>query len=468
MNGKRDRKNVGTSPAADLGRRAFLKRSLVCGAAIAAPHIVTTPVFGADAPSNRVNVGQIGCGNIGSNYHIPILTRESDVRIIAVADAYKSRREAAAARLNKKYGEGTTKAYADFRELLARPDVDAVIIGAHDNWHMPMSIAAAKAGKDVYCQKPLGLDFGLTKVLRKVIHDRKRIFQFGTQYRSMARHRRMVQLVRNGYIGQLQRIDVWCRDLSSNVDQYNVKPYGATAEIPVPADLDFDAWMGPSPMVPYTADRATAWGGYHCPETSLGFIAGCGIHELGLAQWGNKADHVSPLRYAGTGRVPTAGVFRTLERWDVMCDYPNGVKLRFMDFRTAKPVALHYLPSWHDGPSSQCDGLIFHGTEGWISDAEGFCASNQLLWKLPFKPGDEQLQASPEHNRNFIDCVKSRQETICPVEMAIRCDAICQLANLAARTGRVIQWDPGKELIVGDAEASRMLTRPYRDPWKVW
>lgn len=444
-------------------RREFLKGAVAAGAAFAVPTIMTGPVHGAAAPSNRVNVGQIGCGGI-SHYHIGYLGQMPDVRIVAVADAYKSRREATAAKLNGQYGEkGTVKAHADFREILARPDVDAVVVAAHDNWHTPMSIAAAKAGKDVYCQKPLGLDFGLAKLLRKVIQEQKRIFQFGTQYRSMARYRQMVQLVRNGYIGQLQRIDLWCRDVSFNVDQYHVKPYGSTAEIPVPKDLNFDAWMGPSLMVPYTADRATCWGGYHCPETSLGFIAGCGIHELGLAQWGNKADHTSPIRYKGTGHVPAEGVFRTLERWDVTCEYQNGVKLRFMDHRTAKEATAKTLPSWHDG-----DGVIFHGTEGWISDAEGFCTSNKGLWKVQWKPSDEQLPVSPEHNRNFIDCVKARRETMCPVEMAIRCDTICQVANIAAQTGRTIQWDPEKETIVGDEEASKMLIRPYRDQWKVW
>jgi hypothetical protein len=239
--------------------------------------------------------------------------------------------------------------------------------------------------------------------------------------------------------------------------------YSSTVEVPPPADLDFDAWQGPSPLVPYTVDRATNWGGYHCPETSLGFIAGCAIHELGLAQWGNKSDHTSPVHYAGTGSLPKEGIYRTLERWDVTCDYPNGVQLRLMDFRTAKPVAMTYLRSWHP-----YDGVTFHGSEGWISDAEGFCSSSPALWKLKFKPGDEQLPVSPEHNRNFIDCVKSRQETICPLEMGIRCDAICQLANIAALTGRAIHWNPQAEKIVNDAEAAKMLVRPYREKWKVW
>lgn len=464
MNSMPDKVN---SSAAAISRRGFLRGAVATGTVFAVPHVMLRPLVGAVAPSNRINVAQIGCGGIGS-YHINTLSAMPDVRIIAVADAYKSRRETAAARLNQQYGEkNAVTAYADFREILARPDVDAVIIGAHDNWHTPMSIAAANAGKDVYCQKPLALDFSLTKTLREVIRDKKRIFQFGTQYRSQGpqgRYRRMVQLVRNGYIGQLKRIDVWCRDVSFNVGHYHVKPYGSAAEAPVPADLDFDAWMGPSEMVPYTVDRATCWGGYHCPETSLGFIAGCGIHELGLAQWGNKTDHTSPIRYAGTGMVPSEGIFRTLARWDVTCDYANGVKLRLMDHRTAREAVGPTLPrTWRDG-----DGIIFHGTEGWISDAMGFCASNQSLWKAEFKPTDEQLMISPEHNRNFIDCVKSRQETICPVEMAIRCDTICHLSDIAARTGRVIQWNPEKEEIVGDDAAAKMLTRPFREKWRVW
>jgi predicted dehydrogenase len=432
-------------------------------AVAAAPYVVTSPVFGADAPSNRVTVGLIGCGNIGSNYHAPTLMREEDVRMVAVADAYKSRRDALADRLNRHYGQGTTRAYADFREILARPDVDAVVVGAHDNWHVPMAIAAAAAGKDVYCQKPLGLDFGLVGLLRDTVTRKRRIFQFGTQYRSSYRYRLMVQLVRNGYIGKLERIDLWSRDVSFNANQYAVKPYGSAKEVPAPEDLDFDAWQGPSEMVPYTADRCTCWGGYHCPETSLGFIAGCAIHELGLAQWGNKTDDTSPVHYKGTGHVPTEGIFRTLERWDVMCDYANGVKLRFMDCRTAGQVVKETVPSWRPG-----DGLIFHGSEGWISDAGGWACGDKKLWQTKFRQSDEILPVSREHNRNFIDCVKSRQETLCPVEMAIRCDAICQLATVAAVTGREIQWDPKAERITNDAEAEKMRIRPFRDKWKVW
>jgi predicted dehydrogenase len=446
-----------------LTRRSFLAASLAAGVAPTIIPAVAVRAQGASpTPSNRVTVGLIGCGNI-ANYHFNYLSRMEDVRIVAASDAYRGRREAMAARLDEKYAGKVCQAQDDFRGVFSRPDVDAVVLAVHDHWHVPMAIAAAEAGKDVYCQKPLGLDFGLRDRLRETFRRKKRVFQFGTQYRSMGRYRHMVQLVRNGYIGSLQRIDAWCRDLTHDVELYSGKPYGSTTEIPVPKDLNFDAWQGPSPMVPYTADRATCWGGYHCPETSLGFIAGCGIHELGLVQWANKSDDTSPVSYEGSGKVPQEGVFRTLESWDVTCDYANGVKLRFMDYRKAKTVAGPLLPSWHPN-----DGLIFYGSDGWISDAEGFCASDKTIWKRPSKPGDEALPPSDEHNRNFIDCVKTRQETICPLEMGIRCDVICQMANLAALTGRKIRWDPVQEKIVKDAEAEKLLVRSYRDTWKVW
>jgi hypothetical protein len=188
---------------------------------------------------------------------------------------------------------------------------------------------------------------------------------------------------------------------------------------------------------------------------------------LGIAQWGNKTDHTSPIHYEGTGKVPQEGIYRTLEHWDVSCKYENGVHLRLMNHRKAKVVMEQYRPKelkWRDA-----DGMLFHGTEGWIGMLCGtFYASNQKIWQTKFKASDERVPPSTEHNRNFIDCVKLRGETMCPVEMAIRCDTICHMSDIAARTGRPIKWDPKNEKIVGDAEASKMLTRPYRKKWKVW
>jgi predicted dehydrogenase len=456
------------SSVVSSSRRQFLKQAIGASTVFAAPNIITGPLFGAESANGTVNVALIGCGNIG-NYHRSHLRQTPGARIIAVADAYRSRREKFAEELNALYNEtGLVKAHADFREILARPDIDAVFIGAHDNWHTPMAIAAMKAGKDVYCQKPLALDFSLTKLLRQTAVESGRIFQFGTQFRSSARYRQMVRLVRNGYIGKLEKMLVWSRGVKWDADKYHAKSYGSAQEILVPEDLDFDAWMGPSEMVPYTADRCTNWGGYHCPETSLGFIAGCAIHELGLAQWGNKTDHTSPIRYEGTGHVPQEGIFRTLETWDVNCDYENGVKMRLMEVSKAEGV-LAAMPEFGGKYNKLTfDGVIFMGTEGWVTDANGFGAHDREIWRTKFKDDDEDFSPSTGHVQNFIECVKSRKETLCPVEMAIRADTIAHLANAAAITGRPIKWDPEKEEIIGDPEATKMLSRPSREKWRVW
>jgi len=459
-------KGTGIMNELATSRRKFIKAGIGAGAVLGFPTIVPCSVFGANAPSNKVNAGMFGCGGI-SGYHEHYLNQMDDVVVTAVCDAYKSKREAKAERLNKHYGgKNITKAHADFREILARPDIDAVFIAAHDNWHTPMSIASIRAGKDVYCQKPLALDFSLTGTLRAAVKKHNPVFQFGTQYRSMGRYRKMVELVRNGYIGKLQRIDVWCRNVNNDTDKYNVKPYGSTEVMSVPADLDFDAWQGPSHMAPYTVDRCTNWGGYHCPETSLGFITGCGIHPLGVAQWGNNSDDTSPIRYEGTGNMPGAGIYRTLEHWNVMCDYENGVKLHFMDDQTAQAVVKSYNPGEWRG----ADGVVFHGTKGWIGDISGgFYASDNKLWKVEFSEGEKRLPVSKEHNRNFIDCVKSREEPMCPAEMAIRCDTIGHLARAAALSGEVVKWDPKTEKLIDSQAAEKFLAPlPYRKKWKVW
>lgn len=449
-----------------MSRRGFLQSGLAASAAVGMPTVVPNTVFGAYAPGNRVNVGLIGCGGIG-HYHKNWLNQYEDVRVVAVSDAYKSRRTAMAAELNGHYGSNdAVKVYDDFREVIASPEVDAIFIGAHDNWHTPMAIAAARGGKDVYCQKPLALDLGRSKILRKAVQENGTVFQFGTQYRSESLYPTMVELVRNGYIGELKRIDVWSRNVLNDTKRYHVAPYGASEEAPVPEDLDYDAWQGPAPLVPYTVDRCTNWGGYHCPETSLGFVAGCAIHPLGVAQWGNRSDHTSPVRYQGSGSVPTEGIYRTLCRWDVMCDYENGVKLHMMDMESAREVVAGYFTK----ELQNGDGVVFHGTEGWIGDFNmgSFHASDERLWKEELKPDAERVYQSKGHVRNFIDCVKSRKETVCPVEMAIRCDTIAHMVNVAAQTGRVVNWDPEAEVIVGDDLAARMLTRPYREEWKIW
>jgi len=450
-------------------RRKFLKNAATAGALIRFPTIVPIKVIAGNGrfmPNDRVNIGMIGCGSIADYFHRRNLKRVENARVVATCDAFQKRADEMASRYNNDYAAKVCTPNRDFREVLAREDVDAVIIAAHDNWHTPMSIAAVRAGKDVYCQKPLALDYSQTPILREAVKENDRVFQFGTQYRSQGRYRKMVELVRNGYIGELKHIDVWARNVHNDADKYHVAPYGSTQEVPVPDGFDFDIWQGPSLMAPYTVDRCTNWGGFHCPETSLGFLAGCGIHPLGVAQWGNRSDHTSPIHYEGTGNLPNEGIYRTLEYWDMHCRYENGVTLRLMDAMAAEKVVSRY----HEKPWKSGDGVVFHGTEGWIGEiCGGFQASDRRLWKMELKASDEKLPVSREHNQNFVDCVISREETMCPVEMAIRCDAICHLTRAAALTGKPVDWDPVKEQVVGNTNAAQMLgPQAHRPEWQIW
>lgn len=410
-----------------------------------------------------INVAIIGCGGI-SAFNVYPLTRKFDDRAIitAVCDVYKHRRDNMAKELNAQYGEGTTRAYPDFREILERKDVDAVCICAHDNWHVPMSIAAAKAGKDIYCQKPLSISMEWSKILRQEVEKAKVIFQFGTQQRSWTPFRKTCELVRNGYIGELKEILVWCPDMSTQADRFRGKPYGSTEEVAVPDGLDYDGWQGPSDLVPYTVDRCTTYGGYHAPETSLGFIAGWGIHPLDIAQWGNRSDDTSPIKYEGTGSLPKEGIFRTVEQWDIHATYENGMPLRFMDFRTAKEPLKGFE---HDGNH----GTLFRGSKGYITvNRRGVKSDIPGIIKTELKKSDETLYVSREHTGNFLDCIKSRRKPVCTLEAAIRSDTICHMTDITVRTGRTINWDPEAETIKGDAEASKLLDRPARKKWKTW
>jgi predicted dehydrogenase len=232
--------------------------------------------------------------------------------------------------------------------------------------------------------------------------------------------------------------------------------------VPPPSDFNFDLWCGPSPLRPYTVDRCTQFGAYHIYDYALGFIAGWGAHPLDIAQWGLGTDNTSPVFYEGAGALPQFGLLDTVESWDMHCHYANGVHMRFMDFREAKPVVAAYRKR------SPIQGTTFFGTEGWVSvERGGFEVSKDSLKDVKFGPNDIHLYESDNHHKNFIDCVKSRKQPISPLEGAIRSDTISHLSNIMIRLRRPIQWDPEREIIVGDEEASKMLDRPMRPAWRI-
>jgi len=424
-----------------ISRRGFLKGTAVASAAIACPTIVPSSVFGAEAPSKRIMVGHIGVGGQGGGL-LGAFVRCSEGQSVATCDPFKGRRDKRAkwvdAGYSKKFGKTYKgcRTFGDFRELLAREDIDAIVCATPDHWHVPITIAAAKAGKDVYCEKPLGISVAHNKAARAAIHRYKVMFQYGTQQRSNNTHcARACELVRAGYIGELKAIDV-------------VAPNGATGgnptPQPVPADLDYNMWLGPAPKAPYTKDRVIGGGRWHIYDYALGFIAGWGAHPLDIAHWGYPH---TPVEYEGTGKIPTKGLFDTIVNWDVKGKYESGVTFTLKAGR---------------------DKTTFTGTKGVIWASRGRAGSSiPGILKTKIKPNEEKLLQDTNHYRNFLKACKSRKTPAADIDSAVQSDFMSHLGDIAIRTKRKIKWDPKKEVIIGDDAASRMLTRAMRPPWKL-
>jgi predicted dehydrogenase len=399
----------------------------------------------AVAANDKVNVAFIGVGTRGGDGLIPMFLPVSECHAVAVCDAWKDRRENRAKKIEALYAErsgtGTYKGcstHADFREVLDRKDIDAVVIATPDHWHIPLAILAARAGKDIYLEKPLGVSLVQAQKLRKALAENKRVFQYGTQQRGSTHIRVGCELVRQGRVGKVHTVVV----LAPGGDRG-----GTTEAMPVPEGFDFEMWLGPGPRRPYNDLLCkAAWPGhYYCYDYCLGFIAGWGAHPLDVAQWGLGTDHTSPVEYEGVGYVPKTGLFTAVSNWVVRARYANGVTMHFMD-----------------DPVNQTK---FIGDEGWISlSRNSITASPKTLL-----PAVLQVQKgeNSNHARDFIEAVRTRATTEAPFEAAFHSDTISHLSNIAVRTGRRIRWDPKRELIIDDAEASKMLDRSQRDPWKV-
>ena len=455
-----------------MNRRHFLKSVIAAGAA---PTFIPAGILraqdGKPTPSNRVTFALIGSGSMG-NGGLGNVLANPDAQVIAACDVFKSRREKTAKRVDDHYKTTGCAAYGDFRELLARNDLDCVEIATGDYWHIPIALAAARAGKDMYVEKPLGISLDWAYVLRKEINDRKRIFQHGTWQRSSAHFRKACEMVSNGVIGKVRRVEAWTHGMASDVggifnegSKLRQMHLDGLKGAPVPEELDYNMFLGPAPAKPFTAVRGTHHAIFHCSDYALGFIAGWGIHAVDIAQWALGMDHSAPVSYKGTGRLPDIfGLFDTLATWDVQCTYENGIEMHFMDAFTAKPVIEKYRP--------YCDhGTTFFGEKGWISvDRAAVYASEQewKAWKIfDCGPNAKKLYESKNQWGNFIDCVKTRKPTINPIESAIIGDVICHLSDMAVRTGREIKWDPKAEKVIDDNEAQLLLSKTPRAPWKI-
>ncbi|MCL5279512.1 MAG: Gfo/Idh/MocA family oxidoreductase [Planctomycetes bacterium] len=431
------------------------------------PYVVPGRVLGAAGgtpPSTKIVMGCIGIGSMGGG-HLRGFAGQEDVRVVAVCDLRRKFRENAKQTVDGRYGNTGCTMYHDYRELLARPDIDAVCIATPDHWHALIAIEAARNRKDMYMEKPADVHVAAAKALRAAINRYGVVFQFGTQQRSSQEFRQCCELVRSGRIGKLHTIVVGSLP-GMEFENQPLQPQ------PDPSEFDYDMWLGPAPWSPYTfqrsASRAEGSPGYwmHIHDYGLGCLSGAwGIHHVDIAQWGNNTDDTGPLEVEGTGVLPQDGLCDTAVTWRVEHLYANGVKMIHMDSRhTEKEFPQFVTPVLE---SRGC-GILFIGSDGWVIISRGgIDAHPKSLLQTIFSANEPRLPVSNNHKRNFLDCLKTRQKTICPIETAVRSDTICHLDDIAIHLGRKLHWDPKTEQFTGDDEANRLLTRPLRSPWRL-
>ena len=420
-----------------LTRRQFVQ---IGAFAAVAPTIIPARVLGADAPSKKITIGFIGTGDHGTNWNLRRYLKLQDSRVLVVCDVDETRKEFAKEQVDAAYKNKDCAMTKDFREVLARPDIDAVMISTPDHWHTLISLMALRAGKDVQCEKPtLTIDEG--KLLIETVRKHQKVFQTSTEDRSLPVYHRMAELVRNGRVGKLQRIEVILPKQPGNAGDPTPKP--------VPPELDYEMWLGPAPFAPYTPQRVHfnfrwIW------DYSGGIICDWGAHLFDTAQWGNNTERSGPVEVEGTGTFWEGGLYNTVKDYDVTYRYANGVVM------TCKPgdPSIKFIGT---------DGWV--GNRGWIGKLE---ASNPEILNSKIGPSELHLFTNPEgEHRDFLDCVKSRKDPYFPVDIGHRVSSVCHLANIALKLKRKLKWDPEKEEFVNDAEANAMRTRTLRSPWKL-
>lgn len=425
---------------AHLDRRTFLGSSL-------APLILPAAACGAN---DRINLGMIGVGGMGSG-HLRALVNQSDVRVVAICDVKSDNRNRATDAVNTAYKENTCAGYNDFREMLVRPDIDAVLMAVPDHWHALIGIEAARRGKHMYYEKPMGVSVAESQAMRAAVKRNGVVFQFGTQQRSSHNYRHTIELIRNGRIGELKTIII-----GSAMSQYRPNQ----PEQPIPEGFDYEMWLGPAPWVPYTFERCTRnWTLIY--DYSLGCISGAwGVHDVDIAQWAADADHTGPIEVEGSGVYPADGIYDTAVQWEVEHKYANGVKLIHTDIQTAKKRA----PQFAFGSMAS----VFIGTEGWIYVSRNALRTHpEGLVREKFGPGQQHVIRSDDHKRNFLEAVRTGAQPISHIDAAVNADHVCQQADVAMRLKRKLRWDPANERFVDDPQANRMLSRPMRSPWRL-
>ncbi len=415
-------------------RRGFLKASL---AAAVAPYAITRFSLAENPPSERITVGLIGTGNRGTSL-LGGLGALDEAQVLAVCDIDGARLAKALATARNRSGQNACQAYRRWREVVAREDIDAVIVATPDHWHALMTIAAARAGKDIYCEKPLCTTIEEGQAMVAAVRRHGRICQTGSQQRSDRNFRFACQLVRNGRIGKLKTITAGLT--ASHAPHPQDRPSD---------DFDFDTWLGPAPRVPFHPQR-THWNFRWILDYSGGQLTDWGAHQVDIAQWGHGTSDTGPVEIELNGpvRFTDNPLYDAPEQFTFTSTFADGVKLV---------------------TSSRADrGIRFEGSEGTLFVKRGWLVANpRHLLDTRFGPDAVQLPVSHNHLADFLQAVKTRRDPIAPVEHGHRSISICHLGAIAMRLGRKIRWDPQAQTIGGDPAAARMLGRAYRQPYQL-
>ena len=455
-------------------RRKFLKDTIKLTAGTVAlnsfPIIVPSSVFGKNAPSNKINIGQIGCGRIARTHDLAETFKYDQAHIMAIADLDRNRLQ-----LGKKLVEGwytkktgnenyvDIKTYDDYHELLANKDIDAVIISTPDHWHAQPAMEAAIAGKHIYLQKPTSLTIEEGRMMSNTVQKSGVVFQLGSQQRSInpwPQFKRACELVRNGRIGKLHTVHIGLPSDPAG---------GNTAEMPIPENLNYDMWLGSTPYIYYTLDRVhsqtdpdSRGGWLRLEQFGAGMITGWGVHHIDIAHWGMNTELTGPVEIEGNAEFPKTGLWNVHGNYNVHAKYANGVAMNLS--------------------SENPNGIKFEGTNGWIFVSRGnvsvtatdptaggtnkaFVASDPKILSSVIGPNEIHLYESKEQHGNWLDCIQNKKPTISPAEVAHRSCSACLVAHAAMKIGKKLYWDPKKESFNGNVEANKLLSRPQRFPY---
>ncbi len=451
-----------------MKRRNFLKNTVATTAgAILIPSVVPSSVFGKNAPSNKINVGQIGCGRIAQTHDMPGTLQHDVARMIAVSDLDSNRMKDGKKLVEnfykKKTGSNTAvdvKMYDDYKEMLLNKDIDAVIISTPDHWHSQPALEAALAGKDIYLQKPTSLTVTEGRLLSDIVHRQGTILQMGTQQRSMPQFRRAAELVRNGRIGKIHTVKIGLPG----------DPSGPVFETgPVPSNLNYDMWLGSTPEIPYHEKLVHPQKGYGRPgwlryeNYGAGMITGWGQHHFDSAAWGMDTEHTGPISVEAVAQFPKSGTWNVHGDFMVKQEYENGITVFVSGGYT--------------------NGVRYEGDDGWIfvsrgnytaspsdpvdkeKSAKALNASDPKILDSVIGPDEIHLYKSDEQHGNWLDCIQSRKQPISPIEIGHRACTICLISHIAMKVPGVLNWDPSKERFSNNDLANSMLSRPQRYPY---